>query len=268
MPQATGTGSGSPVPPTPSWAARPTLTRNVVSGNTIDGIVLYENTVDTARRGQLRRDGRHGYNGGRQRPDRHLASRLARRHVGGATSEHGNVVAANVRHGILVEDTGTTIQRNIVGLDRTRTTPLGNLRYGIWLSEAVDSLVSTNAISASGWAGIRISGNAADGNRLRLNTVTGSGRLGIDLHNEGVTTNDAGDTDDGANGIQNFPVVTQLARTAPGLRITGTLDALPGNYVIDAFRSDELRPVQPRRGRRLPRTAPAAPATGASRGSS
>ena len=126
------------------------LTRNVVSGNTIDGIVLYENTVDTHVEGNYVGTDARGYHAlGNGQTGVSVRGSLDAT-IGGATSEHGNVVAANVRHGILVEDTGTTIRRNVVGLDRTRTIPLGNLRYGIWLSEAVDSLVSNDSVSASG----------------------------------------------------------------------------------------------------------------------
>ncbi len=45
------------------------------------------------------------------------------------------------------------------------------------------------------------------GVRIRHNTIFGSGGLGIDLGDDGVTANDPGDGDSGPNGRLNFPVL-------------------------------------------------------------
>ena len=62
-------------------------------------------------------------------------------------------------------------------------------------------------------------------NRFALNDG-----LGVDLlGGNGITPNDTGDIDAGANGLQNFPVVTSATRTAgsPVVTISGTLNSQP-----------------------------------------
>ena len=60
-----------------------------------------------------------------------------------------------------------------------------------------------NLVAFNSGSGVTIMsefGNAVRGNSIFLN-----GALGIDLHGDGVTPNDPGDGDGGANGRQNFP---------------------------------------------------------------
>ena len=71
-----------------------------------------------------------------------------------------------------------------------------------------------NTIGFNAGAGIHIasgSGNAVLGNNIALN-----GSLGINLGAAGITQNDPGDVDTGANALQNFPV---LSASANGVRI-------------------------------------------------
>ena len=72
---------------------------------------------------------------------------------------------------------------------------------------------------------------------IQRNSIYGNGGLGIDLGNDGVTANDAGDGDTGANGLQNYPVLT-LAQPVSGnaTRVTGSLDSAPNtSYRIDFY---------------------------------
>src|SRR5213079_2245916 len=85
-------------------------------------------------------------------------------------------------------------------------------------------------------------GIVADGgtaNAFRANSIYGNGTLGIDLGSNGVTPNDAGDGDSGANDLQNFPAIDSVESVAGGTRIRGHLDTSPsGMYFIDLYSND------------------------------
>ena len=98
-------------------------------------------------------------------------------------------------------------------------------------------------------------------NAVRTNLIYDNGAsnngMDIDLAATGPLANDAGDIDDGANHLQNFPVVTSLF-FAPGSTIPltdisatvgATLDAAPGTYRIDAYFSPRCDNVTPAGGR-------------------
>jgi hypothetical protein len=71
-------------------------------------------------------------------------------------------------------------------------------------------LVQNNSIYSNIEKGIGIRPEST-GIRIRGNSIHSNGRLGIDLDPKGVTPNDLGDTDTGANNLQNFPVLSTVA---------------------------------------------------------
>ena len=78
----------------------------------------------------------------------------------------------------------------------------------------------------------------ATGNAIRRNSLLGNTLRGIDLANNGVTANDAGDADTGANNLQNFPVLA----TAPG-GVQGTLNSRPSlTYTVEYFINENCDP--------------------------
>jgi hypothetical protein len=65
-----------------------------------------------------------------------------------------------------------------------------------------------------------------------MNAIWLNGQLGIDLFKPGepagsVTLNDPLDADIGPNGLQNFPVLTNLTISGGLLRVQGELHSLP-----------------------------------------
>ena len=95
-----------------------------------------------------------------------------------------------------------------------------------------------NTIVFNGGSGVAVvyTGTFGAGSRVRRNGIGGNGRLGIDLGNDSVTPNDAGDGDTGANDLQNFPVLTGAVSTGSTTGIAGTLDSRPNiTYTVELF---------------------------------
>ena len=65
-----------------------------------------------------------------------------------------------------------------------------------------------------------------------------NGGLAVDLSNNGVTTNDAGDGDAGPNGLQNFPVLASAIPSGGNTTIAGSLNSSAGTtFRIEFFSS-------------------------------
>ncbi len=58
--------------------------------------------------------------------------------------------------------------------------------------------------------GINVNGQSSLYNTFTNNQIYENGLLAIDLNNDGVTENDAGDTDNGPNGLVNYPILDSL----------------------------------------------------------
>ncbi len=82
------------------------------------------------------------------------------------------------------------------------------------------------------------------GNRITQNSINANLGLGIDLNDDGVDTNDlagsAGpaDSDGGANGTQNYPVLNSATRNGTSITVGYDFNAAPGqDYTIEFFKS-------------------------------
>ena len=140
--------------------------------------------------------------------------------VGGAAAGAGNLVSGNARFGVgIFSASGTLIQGNLIGTDFTGTIALQNTNTGAALFNAVNSIVGGtlvgegNTIRFNGGAGVSVptANPVSTGNRILRNAISGNAQLGIDIGATGVTPNDVGDADSGANNLQNFPVLTSVS---------------------------------------------------------
>ena len=194
--------------------------------------------------------------------------------IGGTTPDRRNVISGNIG-GIDISNSaqGNQIQGNYIGPSATGGTIAGG---GTGVSITGDTTVNNvlggtvagagNLISGNS-TGVLISLNAADNDILR-NTITGSmfqgvaivsgsrnqlsenaiyanGQLGIDLGQNGVTTNDTGDLDTGANDLQNFPVLTTSVTDGSNLTVFGALTSTPNEtFLLEYFRNTLRDPSQ------------------------
>lgn len=145
------------------------------------------------------------------------------------------------------------VSNNIIGLDVTLA-PLPNTRDGVSIGAyggsylggfANDNTVAMNTIAHNGRNGVMVYEHQmntanADRNTITQNSIYDNNLLGIDLDNDGVTMNDAGDIDQAANEDLNFPVVTSAVYGGGQATITGTLDidTDPAQAMVEIFKSD------------------------------
>jgi hypothetical protein len=106
--------------------------------------------------------------------------------------------------------------------------------YGVLAENHVGGDVTGNVISANGTGVAVQAGSLAVG----ANSIFANAGLGIDLGPQGVTPNDAGDADAGANALQNFPVLASARSVGGVTTIQGTLaSAAGGTFTVDIYES-------------------------------
>lgn len=150
--------------------------------------------------------------------------------------------------------TSVDIFGNFIGTDLTGTQPLGNLGHGVLVFEAFGNNIGGtadgqgNTIAFNNAAGVSMTDVGPDiettGNVVSGNSIHTNGALGINLSNPNgnPTPNDLGnppvtapDLDEGANGLQNFPLISAVTNSS----VTGTLDSTPNrSFQIELFTND------------------------------
>ncbi len=155
--------------------------------------------------------------------------------IGGPTAGHRNVISSNSR-GVLVQSAGATgnlVLGNFIGTDAAGTADLGNTQQGVLIFDAPDNEIGGidpgmgNLITGNDGAGVWIFGNGAIKNTVWGNSISANGLRGLDLGTAGVTANDVGDGDNGANTLQNFPVITSAELGASTTAVGGTINSVP-----------------------------------------
>ena len=152
--------------------------------------------------------------------------------IGGSTAGDRNLISGNNGYGIEIYSSasGTIIRGNYIGTTVTGTGALGNAAAGVYLhSNATNAVVGGasngdgNIIANNGGDGIWVS--SGTNTSILRNSIYSNTELGVDLGTNGVTANDAGDGDSGANNLQNFPVLTSANSNTAGTTIVGSLNS-------------------------------------------
>ncbi|HKY63165.1 MAG TPA: CSLREA domain-containing protein [bacterium] len=175
--------------------------------------------------------------------------------VGLSLLQH-NVISGNGGNGVeigggLAGTDDNEVLGNFIGTSGSGASALPNAGMGILVRDgAIDNHIGGegggegNIIAFNGDRGIGFLETAATGNRILSNLIHSNGGLGIDLSNDDVTANDAGDVDVGPNGLQNFPILT-LADDSSGsdVLLEGTFNG-PANsdFRLQFFVNDNCDP--------------------------
>ena len=171
--------------------------------------------------------------------------------IGGLVPGAQNVISGNlagIQLGSFISAAqGNLIQGNLIGLNALGTGPLPNTQGGIEVFDAFNNTVggtqteAANKIAFNGGPGVLLARGART--TVRGNSIFSNSGLGIDLDETGVTPNDATDSDDGANNLQNFPVITSVMSLGSSTTIQGSLKSTPNTtFQIDFYSSAALDP--------------------------
>jgi hypothetical protein len=136
-------------------------------------------------------------------------------------------------HGVVISGTNNSLSDSYIGSGATGTAAgPGNAGHGVLITGS-HNFVGTSTIAFNGGDGVAVA-PAATSNEMSRNSYFSNGGLAIDLGDDGPTPNDAGDADGGANGLQNYPVITSVtpaAAPASGVDVTGSIHTTPNTTV-------------------------------------
>ena len=169
-----------------------------------------------------------------------------RNHAAGMT--FGQAIYLNATN---VDIDNTVIEGNSIGLGVDRSTAIptyGGISVAPTRSlyHVTDTRIDSNHIAKVDTTGIFVT-SLERGVTITGNSIHDCGALGIDLSAnagaDGVTSNDAGDGDDGGNNLQNFPVIQSAVASASSITIQGTLDSSrSATFRIEFFTSPSCDP--------------------------
>jgi hypothetical protein len=216
-------------------------TRNLISGNHINGVEVRGRFDDNVIRGNLIGTDVTGNaplgNGGGVvvfEGDRTL---LESNTIAGSSEAAGvSLYFAN----------NTRLVSNSIGTNTSGTVNLGNQGAGVVIKGSVGTVVGGNRIAYNGGSGVVIDNTeyvVASRNRVRGNASYANKGGGIDLGSDGPTPNDPLDADSGPNGLQNYPNITAALSVLGRTTVTGVMSSTPNTkFTLDFYRSPRCVP--------------------------
>jgi hypothetical protein len=167
----------------------------------------------------------------------------------------GNVISGNAEGIAIHSGVGNLITGNFIGTDATGTLPVPN-GFGVDILDGQENAIGTppgppllslldpgNRIAFNSYGVTIVSIFGASSNSILGNSIFSNDHLGIDLGADGVTPNDPGDSDSGANNLQNYPVLTTAAALKFHTEVFGTLDSMPNTeFRIQIFSNSSCDP--------------------------
>lgn len=225
-------------------------TRNVISGNSYLGINIFGGNNYSIKGNYIGtdKDGNFAIPNGTG-----LLVTAILTFIGGPTVAEGNVISGNRARGIVLDSSQNTVQNNYIGVGADGNTPLGNGDSGVDVINSINFVnigihtISSNIIANNLGEGVNIrsANNPPKSVKITNNSIFNNTRgfafdnLGIDLGDDGVTPNDAGDADTGANNLQNTPVLTSASTTLTNTTIQGAISSAPStSYRVEYYAND------------------------------
>jgi len=233
--------------------------RNVISGNTQNGIYLINGAVGNVVQGNLigtDASGTARLGNGWCGVEIGSSNNI----IGGSWNDERNVISGNYQDGIRLGNAGpgngNVIKGNFIGTRNDGTNALGNTNHGIEIvNTASNNIVGSSNLgefntiafaTSSAFDGVRAHDscrrNLVLGNSIYSNGGSSTKGLGIDIGVDGVTPNDACDGDDGPNALQNYPVLT-AAFSGGVTTVRGSLNSVPNStYLLQFYANSIVEP--------------------------
>ena len=165
--------------------------------------------------------------------------------VGGTVAAARNLISGN-SNGIRldgVDAINNVIQGNFIGTKANGVSPLPNTFLGVAISGASQNMIggtaagAGNTVAENGYAGVVI--GVGVNNAVLGNSIFNNARLGIELEGDdalGLLVNDPGDSDFGANGRQNYPLLSSVIASGGNTSFQGNLNSNPNKqFRIEFF---------------------------------
>ncbi|MGN6134552.1 MAG: cadherin domain-containing protein, partial [Aureliella sp.] len=225
---------------------------NLISGNTSNGLVISGSTTNN----NIIQANTMGANFAQTIPisngafgiyiDQYASGTLIGTDLDGSNdSSEGNAIGGNsgstgstAGGGIYLQALSTIIRGNAIAYNGRAVTTSAGIVEGGGSSGIIIGGTATgagNSIFNNTGDGIIVS-STATGVVIEGNSIYGNSQMGIDLGNDGVTSNDTNDGDTGANNLQNYPVITGAVVDGGKLSVTGTLNSNSNKtYRIEFF---------------------------------
>ncbi|MCX6043717.1 MAG: Ig-like domain-containing protein, partial [Chloroflexi bacterium] len=223
------------------------LVGNVVSANAFGIAVENANTGNIIRGNFVGTDLNGVQARGNSNAGIGLVAGAANTTIGGATSSDRNVISGNGDQGLWLIDAGSNneVTGNFIGLNATGNGALPNGTEGIMLENSDGNTIGGiasgqgNRIAFNTERGVAVTADSQN-NRILGNQIFSNGKLGIDLGKDGVTPNDNGDPDSGANDKQNSPLFAGAFLTADNrIETEVVISSLPNTtFRIEIFASE------------------------------
>ncbi|HYU57124.1 MAG TPA: sulfatase-like hydrolase/transferase, partial [Actinomycetota bacterium] len=162
--------------------------------------------------------------------------------VSGTATIRGLALYRFKQNGVTLRTSGNVVRENYIGTNALLAGGLGNSLQGVKVNAVSGNRIIGNLITGNKAGGVRVSAPGT-GNTITGNRIYGNVDLEIDLLPAGVTPNDTGDGDTGANDLQNFPVLTEASSDGSTTTVSGTLNSKPSTaYTLEFFASAACEP--------------------------